>query len=118
MDYGRASLQRHELYTGELDNVSEWHKLVSVDEYIYAVEATTVTHTFDLPFQIGAGPHTLLFTVYADQNAMPEGRDPAEGDVFPVGTGWDDSTVRTSENILVFDGAFDGGWDPSVTLIG
>lgn len=118
MDYGLASLQRHELYTGELDKVSEWHKLVSVDEYIYSAEATTVTHIFDLPFQIGAGPHTLLFTVYADQDARPEDFAQADGDVFPVGTGWVNPTVRSAENILIFGGAIEGGWDPTVILIG
>lgn len=118
MDYGRASLQRHELYTGELDKVSEWHKLISVDEYIYSAEASEVTHILDLPFQIGAGPHTLLFTVYADQDAAPEGHDPADGDAFPVGTGWSNAAVRGAENILVFGGAIEGGWDPAVTLIG
>ena len=92
--------------------------MVSVDEYIYSAEATTVTHIFDLPFQIGAGPHTLLFTVYADQDARPEDFAQADGDVFPVGTGWDNSTVRGAENILTFGGAIEGGWNPTVILIG
>ena len=118
LDYGQSSLQRHELYTAELDEVAGWKKLTSFEEYIYASEKATVERVSDLPFSIGPGPHTLLFTVYLDVNVLPEGIDPARGYAAPVGMGWSNPQVRADENFLIHGGTFEGGWDPAVTLIG
>lgn len=118
LDYSQPALQRHELYTGELDNVSGWRKIVSLSEYIIHPDGPSVSHAFDLPFPIGVGPHTLLFTVYADQDLQPETGEVEADGTFPAGTGWTDSTVYGYSNFLIFGGAFGGGWNPTVTLIG
>lgn len=112
MDYGRAELQRHELFTGEASSVAGWTMLDSFESDATAAGSRSI----DIP-PVGTGPNTLLLTCYLDMDCisldsygMPN--------AYKAGDGWRNIEVRSSGNFLVNGGAFEGGWNPKITIIG
>lgn len=111
LNYSDASLQRHELWTAESTSVDEW---TLVDSFLADPKSSGERNSRRLPYDVGSGLHTLLFTVFFDQDSIT-----FESDGTPsiplIGSGFTNITLST-QGFLKYHGAFDGGWDPRVTL--
>lgn len=64
-DYSSPTLQRHELYTAETGTVGEFRLIGSIRT---SVDLTSKSFTLDIPVELDQGPHTLLFTLFFDQD--------------------------------------------------
>lgn len=107
-------LQKHELWTAEVDAVSRWRLLDSWRGNYYNVAGT---HTSEIKLNLDHGPHTLLLTVYIPLEiwaTTETGSAPYVG----FGCGLRNSTVRSQGSILVHNGAFAGGWAPDIKIAG
>lgn len=119
--YDLATLQKHELYTAEVSAVDEF---VLLGSSIHYDGEGAVEEVVDIPVKLGHGAHSLLLTLFIDQDQLTFGEggtasDTAQHDYAPLGVifGYFNPTIYGEEDTMYFGGALSGGWAPTITLI-
>lgn len=124
ISYGEKSLQRHQLYTAELNKVDKWELLRSLECTVGDVCAEGVE--FEVDIESGKA-HTLLLTCHIDEYELDKltGTSGSNASQMTLGDGFNDPYVKAlidgavltpAEAMNSFLDGLSGGWSPKITL--
>ena len=127
MNYSLETLQRHELYTAEIDAVGSFRL---VGTFFHQIEQAQegdpdFTQTLSLPYVLENGPFTLLTTVFIDQDqiAFDSAGLPTQ-EMIPQGqyAAYKTNGILFGSSGITYDlsqayFALKGGWSPNITFL-